>query len=194
MGKAARRKDATTQQKLAELYAELPKIDCRGACWDSCTSIRMTSVERRAVDALGTGIHIPNRTQADGVAVCEALTLLRRCAVHEARPLICRLWGLTESLPCTFGCRPEGGLLSDAEGYLFLARVHELSGDLLVARKLREMWSPENREQTARMLKESLAADDERYEGARRHLLKKTGGQALLARGRGVLERWDGDG
>lgn len=194
MGKAARRKDATTQQKLAELYAELPKIDCVGRCWDSCTSIRMTAVERRAVDALGTGIHIPNRSHQDGLAVCEALTMLRQCAVYEARPLICRLWGLTDSMPCTFGCIPEGGRLSDAEGYLFLARVHELSGDHLAARKLREMWSPENRERASRMLKASLAADDEQYQGARRHALNKAGGRVVLLRGRGVLERADGDG
>ena len=57
------------------------------------------------------------------------LTADRRCAVYEVRPMICRLWGLVERMPCPFGCRPEGGLLSDEEGARLLREANRIGGE-----------------------------------------------------------------
>ena len=44
------------------------------------------------------------------------------------RPLICRLWGVMESLPCPYVCRPEGGFLADIEGYRLIAAAWRAGG------------------------------------------------------------------
>jgi Fe-S-cluster containining protein len=48
-----------------------------------------------------------------------------RCTVYEVRPLICRLWGLVESMPCPWGCKPER-YLTHEEGHELLARAAEI--------------------------------------------------------------------
>ena len=53
----------------------------------------------------------------------------RRCAVYALRPLICRLWGVMRSLPCMYGCYPEGGrFLSDEEAFRLLFKAAEVAG------------------------------------------------------------------
>lgn len=122
---------------LEALYAELPTIDCKGACWTSCGPIRMTGLEHRRVEE--AGVAIPEGTAASGL--CPALTMLRRCAVYDSRPTICRLFGLTRNLRCSHGCMPSTGrLLTDEEGYDFLARAHEIAGEQAQADQLRARW------------------------------------------------------
>ncbi len=43
----------------------------------------------------------------------------KRCTVYERRPLICRLYGMTEELPCPFGCKPTPRYLTKAEAQYF---------------------------------------------------------------------------
>jgi Fe-S-cluster containining protein len=50
-----------------------------------------------------------------------------RCSVYEVRPLICRLWGVVDSMPCLWGCQPEPRYLTTEEGYAFLERAREIS-------------------------------------------------------------------
>ena len=45
-----------------------------------------------------------------------------RCSVYEHRPLICRLWGAVESLPCPHGCEVTPGLLMDTGAHMLIAR------------------------------------------------------------------------
>lgn len=45
-----------------------------------------------------------------------------RCSVYEVRPMICRLWGLVESMPCPWGCKPDR-YLTHEEGLVLLDRV-----------------------------------------------------------------------
>lgn len=56
------------------------------------------------------------------------LTADRRCGVYEVRPLICRLWGIIESLPCPYGCVPEGGYLPDEDGWRLLLAADLIGG------------------------------------------------------------------
>ncbi len=45
-----------------------------------------------------------------------------RCSVYEVRPLICRLWGATEAMPCPFGCEPDR-VLTDEESSALISAV-----------------------------------------------------------------------
>ena len=124
----ARRKLLAEQRADAELeriYASLPELDCKGLCTDSCGPIDMTDRERARIRWAGYRISFPR----DAVRKlpefrCEALTEDGRCAVYELRPLICRLYGLTQSMRCEHGCQPRPRVLSDGEaGYLLTAAM-----------------------------------------------------------------------
>ncbi|GAA0720148.1 YkgJ family cysteine cluster protein [Dactylosporangium roseum] len=118
----------TIHETLDAIYAELPAIECRGQCHDSCTNIDMTGVERRRIVQVA-GVTIPRRTVHDPVMPCPALTMFKRCSVYEIRPLICRLWGLTRVMRCSYGCVPEGGYLPEPVALEYIARVHEAAGE-----------------------------------------------------------------
>ena len=105
----------------------MPVIDCQGLCSDSCFSMFSTPAEQRVI-AEQTGrtlplLHAPPEP-------CPELTMLKRCGVWESRPFVCRLWGVTEAMACPYGCRPEGGYLSEAEAAELLRRLSLLDGGL----------------------------------------------------------------
>ena len=52
---------------------------------------------------------------------------MRECEIHEARPLICRLFGIVDIdlMRCPWGCVPERWL-SDAESRALLEEVRAL--------------------------------------------------------------------
>lgn len=104
---------------LEALYAELPKIECKGLCSNSCAYIGMTKAER-------------DRIARDGKPVpgflddpCKAL-VMARCTIYEHRPLICRMFGVAIGMECSHGCVPER-LLTREEGREFLRRAEEIS-------------------------------------------------------------------
>lgn len=110
-------------RELDALYATLPRLDCQGYCADSCGPIAMSVRERaRIVERARKPV------TADGCGTCSMLTADRRCGVYDIRPLICRLWGIVERMPCPYGCRPEGGLLPDTEGARLLGEAHRIGG------------------------------------------------------------------
>lgn len=177
---------ADRAQQLDDLYAELPAIDCQGLCWDSCDRIDMSRAERRRI-AADAGVEIPDGTKAAGPTLCVALTMFRQCGVYEIRPLICRLWGLIESLPCTFGCRPDR-YLTDQEAYEFIARAYDISGQRAEAARVRAPWAtPELAERTAAALRAQRRERELAYEVRER--LAKANGSAVYAVGRGRLSR-----
>ena len=131
-GRGRPRRPADKAAALQAVYAQVPAIECRGQCWDSCGPIELTRTERRRI-AAGSGVEIADRLPlhlpGGGEVACAALTFpLRRCGVYELRPLICRLWGVLDGMPCTYGCVPER-YLTMAEGYELLARAADLDGD-----------------------------------------------------------------
>lgn len=171
------------------LYAELPTIDCQGLCHDSCGPIGMTPTEHRRTTQAGVSIpHADDPNSGPLPATCPALTLLKRCAVYGQRPTICRLWGLTESMPCTYGCRPEGGLLSDAEGYEFLARAYELDGQHQRAAQLRAPFAdPDEAAHHRRVLKAFHRERHHAYDDRERRAV--AAGTAVYLVGPGRLDK-----
>ncbi len=172
--------------RLDALYAEVPAIECQGLCWDSCGRLDMSSAERRRIKTEG-GVEIPDGTKAAGPSLCVALTMFRRCGVYAIRPLVCRLWGVIESLPCTFGCRPER-MLSDEEAYELIAQALDISGQHEQAAEVREPWStPERAAATAAALREQRRQRDLDYDI--REALAKRNGSVIYAAGRGRLAK-----
>lgn len=105
-----------TDDRLDLIYAELPTLVCRGKCAESCGPIAMSPLERERVTATAG-----REPDFDETLTCNLL-VDERCSAYAVRPTICRLWGLVESMPCLWGCKPSR-YLSDAEGYDFLRRV-----------------------------------------------------------------------
>ena len=99
-----------TAAGLSELYALLPALECKGLCAESCGSIACSEAE---LEALG------GKLGTDAQGYCSMLSE-GRCTVYERRPMICRLWGIDETMPCPFGCVPEGGHISESEAMLYL--------------------------------------------------------------------------
>lgn len=117
-----------TARELAAVYDSLPKIECKRLCFDCCGPIAVATQELRAarkimpVAAKKTepGYHQPAYDHF--TMRCSLLSDQNECKIYEARPLICRLWGLVEKLRCPFGCVPERWV-TDEEAADLLERV-----------------------------------------------------------------------
>ncbi len=111
--------------RLEALYAEVQQPECKGLCKDSCGPIGMNPREHQRIAE--RGVKIPHHVDAleqlveTGDYTCPALKD-GQCGVYDIRPMLCRLWGAIESLPCTYGCRPVGGLMPDVEASTLLAK------------------------------------------------------------------------
>lgn len=114
--------------KLDALYAQLPSLDCKGKCWESCGPVRMSPGERdRILREAGVEIPPPEQMARDGCKTCPALKD-RRCTVYEIRPMACRLWGTDESMRCPLGCEPDGGWIGEVEGVGFKYKSYLIGG------------------------------------------------------------------
>jgi hypothetical protein len=108
--------------QLAGLYAAIPPIP-------DCGPIDMSDRERQRIRAAGTRITPYQQAMASPEQFwCDALTGGKRCAVYDLRPLLCRLWGAVEGMPCVYGCVPEGGYLTDVEAYRMIAESMRIGG------------------------------------------------------------------
>lgn len=110
--------DKKRREQLDELYAELPKIECKGLCAESCGPVPMGRVEWQRVCRAG------GERAAKSDLVCPYLED-ERCAVYEVRPMMCRLWGVVDEMPCLWGCKPERYLTRE-EGFEFVRRAAEI--------------------------------------------------------------------
>jgi len=118
---------------LDALYAELPTIACQGLCSSSCGPIEMTEPEWKRIQ-LRLG-HTPR-----AISTTCPMLVRERCSVYTIRPMICRLWGIVERMPCPWGCKPEPGYLTTRESFTLMARAEIIgagSGEALAgAREL----------------------------------------------------------
>lgn len=117
-------------EKMQALYDQVPPMaDCLGHCWISCGPASMTPWERRRLDLAGHKV-TPDELARKSIVdfFCEALGPDGRCMAYGIRPLICRLWGVVEWLPCPWGCKPEGGWLPDKTAFRLILGSIELGG------------------------------------------------------------------
>lgn len=130
------------RRRYAALYARVPSVECRGDCRDTCTEFPVPRGERRLVKA-ATGAELyadPVPWDTPGPRrVCPLLTAAGQCGAYDVRPLLCRLWGVVETMPCNYGCRPPGGLLSARVAYTMIAEAYEIGGDDRMAAYYRQI-------------------------------------------------------
>lgn len=114
---------------LERIYRAVPTVACKGLCQQACGPIDMSREERRRIEARGVTIPTPadalDSIVEHGSCDCPALAD-GRCSVYTDRPLICRLWGAVESMPCPHGCDVTPGLLMDAGAHTLIARSLKL--------------------------------------------------------------------
>lgn len=111
---------ARTLKKLDKLYASMPGIECKGFCWGSCGPIVMSKAEYERL------VQINDTPRQD--LTCPLLTADKKCSAYQARPTLCRLWGVAEEMPCPFGCKPER-VVPKTEGYGYLEAAKRIGGE-----------------------------------------------------------------
>lgn len=111
--------------EIQTLYSQIPDARCKGLCQASCGPIGMAPYEARRVLSGAQHRRIPVELTemgdsigllTDGDMTCPVLGEHGECRLYRERPLICRLWGVVESMPCPHGCRPDR-TLSDEEAF-----------------------------------------------------------------------------
>ena len=118
------------------LYDQIPTIECKGLCGSDkantcCGPIGCTTTEARLLDEYdGTqcdwveaspGMVFQRFDSIVSAPLCPHLGLDGRCTAYEARPLICRLFGVVEKMPCQFGCKPSRVMKTEEDRRLFRA-------------------------------------------------------------------------
>ncbi|SEF34466.1 Putative zinc-or iron-chelating domain-containing protein [Amycolatopsis pretoriensis] len=126
---------------LEDLYEQVPAIECKGLCHDSCTSIDASELERERLAARGVTLPVHmsyERLQAliatGKTPRCPALSPLNTCSVYDVRPLICRVFGVVRDrsdlirggLRCEHGCIPDA-TIDASELFRALRQIEELS-------------------------------------------------------------------
>lgn len=130
---------------LDDLYAQLPALECKGLCHDSCTAIDASELERERLRERGVELsqepaaqQLVRYRRTGEVPRCPALGPLNTCTVYDVRPFVCRAFGLVydpDVLPgdarrqvmmCDHGCVPDG-VITTAELHRILADIERLS-------------------------------------------------------------------
>jgi Fe-S-cluster containining protein len=97
------------------VYGKVPRLDCQGKCQEYCCPVgdTVTAVERdRMAKAAG---YEPNGLDwRNPEARCNMLGADGRCTVYAVRPIICRIWGVTDDMRCPHGCKPVAYLAPGA--------------------------------------------------------------------------------
>lgn len=123
----------TNPVTIAAAYAAVPSANCQGKCQASCGLVPWSAAEWARIQRL-KGSATPKFEQvgtmvlpmvvegADGICCPLLSEFTGHCTVYKLRPILCRLWGVTESMPCEFGCTPER-VVSDADAHQLIDDV-----------------------------------------------------------------------
>ena len=110
-------------RKINALRARIPTFSCVVGCHDCCGPVTASSEEMA---------RLPVKTEAEHDRALAELSCphlgARGCEVYAERPLICRLFGTTPSLPCPNGKRPVYMIdtRTEQEIHAFLASTRQV--------------------------------------------------------------------
>lgn len=109
----------SNSQKIRFFRSRIPGFECIPGCHDCCGPVTTSSEEMA---------RLPRKNAAEHEAALAALSCPhlgdKGCQVYSERPLICRLFGTTESLPCPHDRHPE--VLTDPD---IEAQIHQYMRD-----------------------------------------------------------------
>lgn len=131
----------TLIDELEAIYATIPSAECKGLCANTCTLIPATPQEsermrrysgRKTVTPSDRDLATLLRKERAGTATdadVPLCPLLRhgRCTAYIVRPTICRVWGVTEDMPCPHGCAVTPRMMTSAETKAVFAAVDDLA-------------------------------------------------------------------
>jgi len=83
-----------TVRRLEELYARIPKFECRRGCSECCVHPIWSRAEWDRLPE--------SRRENKASLMCQYSCADGKCEVYERRPLTCRLFGSTERLSCPY--------------------------------------------------------------------------------------------
>lgn len=131
------------------LYAALPRVECQRKCQACCSPVGdlMTAFERdriiartgKAPNVLKLGFFhdpetgepiltsFPTKEEAEALK-CNMLGADGSCTVYDIRPVICRIWGVSDKMPCDFGCKGSGEV-PDAECVKLVLETKKITRD-----------------------------------------------------------------
>lgn len=119
--------DAAREAAYAAIYAALPNIACQRLCHPACGPIVVPAREWERMERSTGG------TRNGETLTCPHLDgIAGLCRAHTQRPLICRLWGVVETMACPWGCVPERWLSAE-EAQALLDRAIALSDGAIVS-------------------------------------------------------------
>ena len=84
------------------LRQRIPSFDCIPGCHDCCGPVTTSSEEMARLPVKSEAVHEAALAELS----CPHLGC-NGCEVYAERPIICRLFGTTKSLPCPHGRGPE---------------------------------------------------------------------------------------
>lgn len=124
-------------QILQTVYDQLPELDCKRQCGKACTMVPAHPLEILEIEKL-TGRKVKTISGGASMSYKNYVILKPRagnvecryfrrnaCSIYEARPLVCRFYGVTEGLRCPFGCKPKK-LLTDDEAHAIIKQLSEI--------------------------------------------------------------------
>lgn len=96
---------------LDKIRNKIPAFTCKKGCHDCCGPVPFSEEELARVDERElTSLTCPYLSK-------------NGCDIYEERPIMCRLFGAVEDLPCPHGCRPIG-LMSSQQAHKILTSVY----------------------------------------------------------------------
>lgn len=117
---------------LQALYESLPKVNCKRLCYDTCGVITAWPAE---FDLMQEKLGFRPKFLSSEEAVqlyqvpgdplipsnCRSCPYLNgaTCTIHDARPMICRLYGIVPEMKCSWGCRAERFLTEEEAAQIF---------------------------------------------------------------------------
>ncbi len=120
--------DMSQIRSLDAIYREIPVVECKGLCTDSCGPIQMSKAEfdRLSISIQKVFAYKPTDE------LCPAL-VNGRCSAYAERPIICRLWGVVDdpNMKCPFDCQPAVYLTND-ESRRLIQEANDIGGGVVI--------------------------------------------------------------